>query len=59
VVALHGAGERGTDGTVQLMANQLAVAFAEPDRQATDRSIVLAPQAPPPSLQPVPAGSSV
>ncbi|WP_380166945.1 hypothetical protein [Jannaschia sp. R86511] len=59
VVALHGAGERGTDGTVQLLGNQLAVAFAEPERQATDRSIVLAPQAPPPSLQPVPAGLSV
>lgn len=59
VVALHGAGERGTDGTVQLLGNQLAVAFADPERQATDRSIVLAPQAPPPSTQPVPAGSSV
>ncbi|MFC3688561.1 PHB depolymerase family esterase [Aquipuribacter hungaricus] len=59
VVALHGAGERGTDGTVQLMANELAVAFAEPERQATDRSIVLAPQAPPPSIQPVTPGSSV
>lgn len=59
VVALHGAGERGTDGTVQLLGNQLAVAFADPERQATDRSIVLAPQAPPPSTQPVTAGSSV
>ena len=59
VVALHGAGERGTDGTVQLMANELAVAFAKPSRQASDRSFVLAPQAPPPSVQPVPAGGSV
>ncbi len=59
VVALHGAGERGTDGMVQLLGNQLAVAFAEPDRQATDRSIVLAPQGPPPSVQTVPPGLSV
>lgn len=59
VVALHGAGERGTDGLVQLLGNQLATSFAEPERQATDRSVVLAPQAPPPSVQPVPAGTSV
>jgi predicted peptidase len=46
VLALHGFGERGTDNTVQIVANQLAHAFAEPRRQATDPSFVLAPQAP-------------
>ncbi|WP_432570215.1 prolyl oligopeptidase family serine peptidase [Kineococcus sp. SYSU DK005] len=59
VVALHGAGERGTDGTVNLIANELAVSFTRPERQARNPSIVLAPQAPPPSVTPVPAGSSV
>lgn len=59
VVALHGSGERGTNGMTQLMANQLATAFAEPSRQQADPSFVLAPQAPPPSIQPVPDGLSV
>ncbi|NHC16153.1 PHB depolymerase family esterase, partial [Motilibacter deserti] len=58
VVALHGAGERGTTGA-NLVANELAVAFVKPERQQKDPSFVLAPQAPPPSVQPVPAGSSV
>ncbi|UZN04337.1 prolyl oligopeptidase family serine peptidase [Cellulomonas sp. S1-8] len=53
VVALHGAGERGTDGHVQLLANELGVAFAAPSRQQSDPSFVLVPQAPPPSVQPV------
>lgn len=59
VVALHGSGERGTDGTTQLLANELGVAFAKPSRQASDPSFVLVPQAPPPSVQPVEPGQSV
>lgn len=59
VVALHGSGERGTDGTTQLLANELGVAFAKPSRQETDPSFVLVPQAPPPSVQPVDPGLSV
>ncbi len=46
VVFLHGAGERGTNNITQITANQGAVAFAKPERQASDRSYVLAPQAP-------------
>lgn len=59
VVALHGSGERGTDGTTQLLANELGVAFAKPSRQESDPSLVLVPQAPPPSVQPVEPGQSV
>lgn len=59
VVALHGSGERGTDGTTPLLANELGVAFAKPSRQASDPSFVLVPQAPPPSVQPVEPGQSV
>lgn len=47
VVFLHGSGERGTNNLTQITANQGAVAFAAPERQATDPSFVLAPQAPP------------
>lgn len=47
VVFLHGSGERGTNNLTQITANQGAVAFAAPRRQATDPSFVLAPQAPP------------
>jgi predicted peptidase len=46
VVALHGFGERGGENTTQIVANQLAYAFAQPDRQRTDPSFVIAPQAP-------------
>jgi predicted peptidase len=45
VVFLHGAGERGTNNVAQLVANEGAMAFARPDRQASDPSFVLAPQA--------------
>jgi predicted peptidase len=44
VVFLHGGGERATDNLVHIVANESAVAFARPDRQATDPSFVLAPQ---------------
>ncbi|NHC44308.1 cellulose binding domain-containing protein [Motilibacter aurantiacus] len=46
VLALHGVGERGTNNTSQIVGNQLAYAFAEPGRQSTDPSFVIAPQAP-------------
>ena len=46
VVHLHGAGERGANNITQITANQGAVAFATPERQASDPSYVLAPQAP-------------
>ncbi len=51
VVALHGSGERGTDNTSQIVANQIASAFATPDRQGRNPSFVIAPQSPvtPPS----------
>lgn len=46
VVFLHGGGERGPNNITQITANQGAVAFAKPERQATDPSYVLAPQVP-------------
>lgn len=46
VVFLHGAGERGANNISQISANQGAYAFAKPERQASDPSYVLAPQAP-------------
>jgi predicted peptidase len=46
VVFLHGAGERGSDNTVDLITSQGATAWAEPDIQAENPSFVLAPQAP-------------
>jgi predicted peptidase len=46
VVFLHGGGERGSNNITQIVANEGAVAFARPERQATDPSFVLAPQAP-------------
>jgi predicted peptidase len=46
VVFLHGAGERGANNISQITANQGGVAFANPDRQASNPSYVLAPQAP-------------
>ena len=48
VVFLHGGGERGLNNITQITANQGAVAFADPQRQATDPSFVLAPQVPTP-----------
>jgi predicted peptidase len=48
VVFLHGGGERGLNNITQITANQGAVAFADPERQATDPSFVLAPQVPTP-----------
>jgi predicted peptidase len=44
VVTLHGAGESGTDNVSQIAGNQLAVAFADPARQAEHPSFVLSPQ---------------
>jgi len=46
VVFLHGGGERGANNIAQITANQGAVAFATPDRQASDPSYVLAAQVP-------------
>ncbi len=48
VVFLHGGGERGLNNITQITANQGAVAFAGPERQAGDPSFVLAPQVPTP-----------
>ena len=46
VVFLHGGGERGANNITQITANQGAVAFAKPERQARNPSYVLAPQVP-------------
>ena len=46
VVFLHGGGERGANNITQITANQGAVAFARPERQARNPSYVLAPQVP-------------
>nr|WP_231134637.1 cellulose binding domain-containing protein [Motilibacter deserti] len=48
VVFLHGGGERGLNNLSQITANQGATAFADPSRQATDPSFVLAAQVPAP-----------
>ncbi len=45
VLALHGAGESGTNNISQIVANQISYAFAEPGRQRTDPSFVISPQA--------------
>lgn len=47
VMFLHGAGERGTDGTVHLQANEGAVIWAQDAEQAKRECFVLAPQCPP------------
>lgn len=47
VMFLHGAGERGTDGTIQLRANEGAVIWARDSEQAKRECFVLAPQCPP------------
>ncbi len=46
VLALHGYGERGTDNTLQLTANQLAMVWAIDSNQAKYPSFVVAPQCP-------------
>ncbi|MBE2317832.1 phospholipase [Solirubrobacter sp. CPCC 204708] len=46
VVFLHGGGERGASNLTQITANQGAVAFARPERQASDPAYVLAAQVP-------------
>jgi predicted peptidase len=46
VVFLHGGGERGANNITQITANQGAVAFARPERQARTPSYVLAAQVP-------------
>jgi len=46
VVFLHGAGERGKDNFIQLVANKGAVVWAQPGHQALYPSFVLAPQCP-------------
>jgi len=48
VVFLHGGGERGLNNITQITANQGAVTFARPERQADNPSFVLAPQVPAP-----------
>lgn len=47
VLALHGAGERGTDNERQLTANRLATTWADPANQAEHPAFVVAPQVPP------------
>lgn len=44
VLALHGVGGTGTENLAPLVNNELATAFADPERQATDPSFVLVPQ---------------
>jgi predicted peptidase len=46
VVFLHGGGERGANNITQITANQGAIAFADPARQARHPSYVLAAQVP-------------
>jgi predicted peptidase len=47
VFALHGAGERGTDDTLQLTTHRLATLWALDSNQAKHPSFILAPQCPP------------
>ncbi|GAE29553.1 prolyl oligopeptidase family serine peptidase [Alkalihalobacillus hemicellulosilyticus] len=46
VLFLHGSGERGTDNALQLLGNQSALVWANPNQQANNPAYVLAPQAP-------------
>ncbi len=46
VVALHGSGESGNDGTVHVTASEIAVCWADPAWQAKHPCIVVAPQWP-------------
>jgi predicted peptidase len=43
---LHGAGERGSDNEIQLLANQGATVWAKPEQQSRHSCFVLAPQCP-------------
>lgn len=53
VVTLHGHGESGSNNFSQIAGNQISVAFADPERQATDPAFVLSPQA---AQAPAPSG---
>src|SRR5206468_9613155 len=44
VLTLHGYGEAGEDNRIQLEANQLSTAFAEPSWQANHPAFVVSPQ---------------
>lgn len=46
VLALHGAGERGTDNERHIQLHRLATSWADPARQAENPAFVLAPQIP-------------
>jgi predicted peptidase len=47
VVAMHGAGERGTDNMLQLTTHKLATVWAVDSNQAKHPSFIFAPQCPP------------
>jgi predicted esterase len=46
VLALHGAGERGTNNTSQIMKGEMATSWADPVNQAKYPCFVVAPQCP-------------
>ncbi|MBT8399667.1 MAG: dienelactone hydrolase family protein, partial [Rhodothermia bacterium] len=47
VLALHGAGERGTDNERHIVPHRLATSWADPENQAENPAFVVAPQVPP------------
>ncbi|HMB91704.1 MAG TPA: alpha/beta hydrolase-fold protein, partial [Rhodothermales bacterium] len=47
VLALHGAGERGTDNERHIRPHRLATSWADPANQAENPAFVVAPQVPP------------
>ena len=47
VLALHGAGERGSDNERQIQPHRLATLWADPVNQAANTTFVVAPQVPP------------
>lgn len=47
VLALHGAGERGTDNIRQVTPHRMATSWADPANQAVNPAFVVAPQVPP------------
>ncbi len=47
VLALHGAGERGSDNERQIQPHRLATLWADPGNQAANTTFVVAPQVPP------------
>lgn len=47
VLALHGAGERGTDNVRQITPHRMATSWADPVNQAVNPAFVVAPQVPP------------